>query len=118
MKKTDLHENLCKYYEFMAGTIPNREVFVDSLRETVSSDELVIFFMIPFTGHIALDKLESRAEKKGITKDNLHKALSRMAREGIIRAYHSGAQAGRHPTAYLLRKADELRYRRRTGVRS
>jgi Fe-S-cluster-containing hydrogenase component 2 len=93
MKKTDLHENLCKYYEFMAGTIPNREVFVDSLRETVSSDELVIFFMIPFTGHIALDKLESRAEKKGITKDNLHKALSRMAREGIIRAYHSSGRS-------------------------
>ena len=30
--KKDLHENLCKYYEFMTGTIPNRETFVNSLR--------------------------------------------------------------------------------------
>lgn len=90
--KKDLHENLCKYYEFMTGTIPNREAFKDSLRQTVSPDELGIFFLLPFAGSMASDKLESRAEKKGIAKEGLHRALARMSREGIIRTYHASGR--------------------------
>lgn len=98
MKKKDLHENLCKYYEFGAGTIPNRDAFIDSLRQTVTKEELEIFFMIPFAGIITLDKLESRSVKKGVSKEQLHGALKRMAREGLIMIYQTpkgrGCQRG------------------------
>ena len=89
MKKTDLHENLCKYYEFMSGKIPNREAFIESLKQTVTSEELEIFFMIPFTGTITHNSLESHAAKKGVTPEQLHKALDRMVKEGIVMAYQT-----------------------------
>jgi len=38
VKKKDLHENLCKYYELAAGTIPNRDAFIDSIRQTVTKE--------------------------------------------------------------------------------
>jgi electron transport complex protein RnfB len=89
MSKNDMHEDLCKYYEFMTGTIPNREAFKDSLRLTVTAEELAIFFLLPFTGNMTLAKLESRAEKKGVTKKQLQSVLDRMAREGLIMAYQT-----------------------------
>jgi Na+-translocating ferredoxin:NAD+ oxidoreductase subunit B len=89
VKKNDLHEDLCKYYELGSGTLPNRDAFIDLLRQTVTREELEIFFMMPFLGTITLDKLESRSAKKGVSREQLHGALDKMARGGFVMTYQS-----------------------------
>jgi hypothetical protein len=52
----DLYEKLCSYYEFMLGPLPWRDEFKRALRDTVSEDELVVFFGIPFSGSLPIER--------------------------------------------------------------
>lgn len=89
MKGKDLYEDLLKYYELLTDATRNREAFKDALRQTVTPEEVEVFFLLPFTGGITIDKLESLAERKGITKERLQPALGRLAREGLVMAYQT-----------------------------
>ena len=42
----DLYQDLLRYYRFMAGKIPNEEFFLDAVKETVSSEDLQVFFLL------------------------------------------------------------------------
>lgn len=89
MKKKDLYEELLKYYEFLTEATRNREAFKDALRQTVTPEEVEVFFLLPFIGGISFDKLESLADKKSINTEQLQPALDRLAREGFILAYQT-----------------------------
>ncbi|MBU4446913.1 4Fe-4S binding protein [bacterium] len=87
MPTKDLYEDLCRYYEFMLGVIPGKEKFKEALRDTVTPEELQVFFLIPFAGYIPKDKIEKKTLKAGIPLERLHAALERMAPEGLILSY-------------------------------
>ncbi len=89
MKRNDPYEALLKYYEFLTDATFNREAYKDALRQTVTPEEIEVFFLLPFAGKIAIDKLESLAEKKGFTNEQLQAALEKLAREGFILAYET-----------------------------
>ncbi len=91
MAPKDYYEDLCKYYEFMMGKIPNKENFIKALQETLTPAEIRIFFLLPFRGNITRDKLDKKALKSGISLDELDKALKRLAPEGFIMAYDTPA---------------------------
>jgi Pyruvate/2-oxoacid:ferredoxin oxidoreductase delta subunit len=88
-KDQDVFERLCKFYEFTMGKIPWREEFKRTLRETVSAEELSVFFLLPFVRSISLDKLEKKARKAGISAQDLYTRLTRLADEGFIVAYET-----------------------------
>jgi electron transport complex protein RnfB len=113
MKEKDLYEDVCKYYEFMLGPIPNKEKLKGAMRETISSDDLHAFFLIPFTGYISIDKLEQKARKASISPDALGAGLQRLHTEGFILAYDKpeGRSFERGNPAYMteqqVRKHDD-----------
>jgi Na+-translocating ferredoxin:NAD+ oxidoreductase subunit B len=89
VKKNDPYEEMLKYYEFFTDATCNREAYKDALRQTVTPEEIEVFFLLPFAGKITIDKLETLAEKKGIAKDQLQPVLAKLAREGFILAYQT-----------------------------
>jgi DNA-binding MarR family transcriptional regulator len=80
----DLYEKLCSYYEFMLGPLPWRDEFKRALRDTLSEDELVVFFGIPFSGRATHTEL---AKKAKLPASRLQAILNRLAGEGLIMAY-------------------------------
>lgn len=84
MAKKDLFEDLCKYYEFIMGPLPKRDEFKRALQDTVSADELSIFFLLPFSGKILFEKLKKKAR---MPVEDLKACLDHMALEGIILAF-------------------------------
>jgi Fe-S-cluster-containing hydrogenase component 2 len=87
MPSKDPYEDLCKYYEFMLGPLPMKDHLLRAIRETVTPDELAVFFLLPFGGHLVEDKLVKKARKAGIPSEVLEAALARLPAEGFILAY-------------------------------
>jgi Pyruvate/2-oxoacid:ferredoxin oxidoreductase delta subunit len=87
MAGKDLFEDLCKFYEFMLGPLPRREEFKRTLQDTVTAEELSVFFLLPFSGPIKHEKLEKKARRADIPPDDLRARLDRLASEGFILAY-------------------------------
>lgn len=85
----DLYDKLCGYYEFMLGPLPWRDEFKRALRDTVSEEELRIFFRLPFSGTIPHTKL---AQKVQLPPQQLQHLLDRLASEGMIMAYTKKGQ--------------------------
>ena len=44
MSSQDLFEDLCKFYEFVLGPLPRRDEFKRTLQDTVTADELRVFW--------------------------------------------------------------------------
>ena len=86
MAKKDNFERLCKYFEFMVRPLPKREAFKDTLRDTVTAEELDAFFLLPFSGHVTLEKLKKKAK---IPVEDMQARLDRLASEGLILAYET-----------------------------
>jgi Pyruvate/2-oxoacid:ferredoxin oxidoreductase delta subunit len=84
MPDRDRHEGLLKYYEFIMAPLPGRERFKQVLAETVTAEELEVFFLLPLIGHISHSKLERKAKMPPAV---LEAKLDRLASEAIIMAY-------------------------------
>ncbi len=87
MASKDLVEDLCKFYEFTLGALPDREELKQAIQDTVTTEELAVFFMLPFAGPIALEKLESKAGKASIPASELRGRVNRLASEGFALVY-------------------------------
>lgn len=82
---TDCYDELCKYYEFQTGPIPDRETLKEGLRQTIPEQETKLFLLIPFFGKIKLTKLARKAEKKlNVSGEALDRMLDHMYREAFI----------------------------------
>ncbi len=89
MSKKDLYLELCKYYEFMLGKIPNKDEFIEALKQTITEDELKAFFLLPFNGNILHKALVKKAAKAKITEEEIIKIFKRIAPEGYILTYNT-----------------------------
>jgi electron transport complex protein RnfB len=89
MAGDDLYEELCKFYELMLGKIPRREEFKRAVQDSVSTEELSVFFLLPLTKPITLAKLRRKAQKANISEKELDTRLVRLASEGLILAYET-----------------------------
>ena len=89
MPGKDLYDDLCGFYEFMLGPLPQRDEFRRALQETVTPDELRVFFLLPFTGRGSFDKLRKKAK---MPDEELLAYLNRLAAEGFVVAYTAGGQ--------------------------
>lgn len=89
MPSEDLYEDLCSFYEFMLGPLPQRAEFKRTLQDTVTAEDLRVFFFLPFSGHSSLDKLSNKA---AMSKEELVARLNRLAAEGFVVAYAEGAE--------------------------
>ncbi len=104
MRKKDLYEKMIRFYEFQLGRLPNREEFKQALQQTLTEDDLRIFFLLPFFGMVPIEKLEAKASKISITKERLHLIVKRLIPEGVIDSYISplGRLCGRSPFIALI----------------
>ena len=80
----NLYDALCNYYELMLGPLPWREEFIQTLQETVTEDDLQLFFHLPLLNPISHPKL---ARKAKMPADQLQATIERLATEGMIMAY-------------------------------
>ena len=87
MAQTDLHEKLCGFYEFMLGTVPNRDEFIAALRHTLTEEDIRVIFLLPFTGEITYDRFVKKAAKINISPEELEKIIRRLVPEGFIATY-------------------------------
>ncbi len=104
MAEKDLYEDLVRFYEFQLGRLPNRQEFKQALQATLTKEDLRIFFMLPFFGMMPIQKLEQKAAKAGISRDELDRTIKRLIPEGIVDSYLSptGRLCGRAPIIALL----------------
>ena len=118
MKRKDLYEKLCKNYEFMLGTIPNRDEFKQALRQTLSEEDIKVIFLLPFHGEIPIVKLEKKAAKIGIPPERVHDIVKRLVPEGFISSYIKPPDSEEDGTAYLLHAPlEDMRHERRVVAR-
>lgn len=87
MASKDVYEDLAKFYEFTLGELPARDELKRAIQDTVTPEELDAFFLLPFAGPIAQDKLEKKARKARIPFETLRTRLDRLASEGYVLSY-------------------------------
>ena len=92
MASKDLYEDLLKYYEFMLGQLPNREGFKAAVQSTIKREDLRVFFLLPFMGQLTPEKLEKKALRAGMSRDELQLAVKRLIPEGLITTYHKDGE--------------------------
>jgi NAD-dependent dihydropyrimidine dehydrogenase PreA subunit len=100
MASRDVYEKLCKHYEFMIGKLPNREEFVEALRQTFSEDELRVIFLLPFTGEMSYETLEQKALKAGVSTERLDAIIRKLVPEGLIATYIHSDEVDHKGRAY------------------
>ena len=76
MENKDLYEELCNYYVFMLGGVPDKDNFKKVLQATVSPEDLEIFFLMPFSGPIALQDLEAKCQEANIPREQLEASVN------------------------------------------
>jgi len=81
MAQKDYYEDLCKFYEMMLGSIPDRDNFKEALQQTVTSEDIEIFFKIPLSGYIPFSKL---LKKSKMPEEELRKRINNLASEGFV----------------------------------
>jgi len=118
LKKIDLYEEVCKYYEFGIGSIPSRDEFISILKQTATPRELEIFVMTPLAGTVTLDKLESHAAKKAIPVEELHKAMKKLAEHGFVITYQTPKGRGYERSHLLYLAEQHVRRREDTPLRT
>ncbi len=104
MPDKDLYASLIGFYEFQLGRLPHRDEFKQALQATLTPKDLQVFFLLPFFGMVAMEKIEPKAAKVGITKEELHEKVMRLIPEGVVDSYvgPSGRMVGRAPVIALL----------------
>jgi Pyruvate/2-oxoacid:ferredoxin oxidoreductase delta subunit len=100
MTRTDLHEKLCGYYEFMMGRLPNHDEFIAALRQTLSDEDVRVIFLLPFTGEMTYDRLLKKAARINISPERLEKIIRRLVPEGLIATYVRTKEADTSGRAY------------------
>ncbi len=83
----DLYQELLKYYRFMIGKIPKEDIFLKAVQETVTPEDLRIFFLLPFTGYIMEEKLLPKVKRANIPLDEFQQRCDYMVRQGVILRY-------------------------------
>ncbi|MBN1313982.1 MAG: 4Fe-4S binding protein [Anaerolineales bacterium] len=104
MAKKDSYESLVRYYEFQMGQLPRRDAFKQALQQTLSEQDLQIFFMLPFFGPMPVEKLEKKAARANIPAERVRDTVKRMIPQGIIAAYQTdeGPVCERQPLISIL----------------
>jgi Fe-S-cluster-containing hydrogenase component 2 len=117
MPTKDLYEDLIRYYEFQMGSMPRRQEFKESLRETFPEEDLLIFFQLPYLGFISEEKFLKKLAKRGITKTSFEEALTRLIPRGLVDKFQKKGEWGyeRAPVIVVLemavREKEDSRFR-------
>lgn len=83
----DLYRDLLRYYCFAIGKLPDEQRFLEAMRETVTPEELRVFFLLPFTGNILERKLLSRARRAGLSEEEFFERAGGLVAQGMILRY-------------------------------
>ena len=86
-KGKDYYEELIRSFEFMVGSMPDRDNFKSALSTIVTQQELRLHFLLPVVGTMTLDKFARRAERAKIPSAWFEIYLEKLIQEGLIVTY-------------------------------
>lgn len=111
MPPKDLYEEMCKYYSFQTGPIPAKERLKEGLRQTVTPEELQVFFLMPFAGSMPFEKIARKAARLGLTPEETRTRLDRLHQEAFAVRYHTekGLSYERGFSAYMAEQQVRMR---------
>lgn len=104
MARADVHESLIRYYEFQMGRLPHRAQLKEALRKAFSTEELRVFFLLPFMGVMPVEKLLKKAARAGIPAEQVQDTVKNMVPQGVIAYYEmaGGYVCERQPFIALI----------------
>ena len=81
----DLYQDSLRYYCFAIGELPDKDKFLQAMKETVTREELRVFFCCPSTA--ASRKNYFRARRAGIDEKEFNRRATRLVEQGMIMRY-------------------------------
>jgi ferredoxin len=84
MPPKDLYDRMCDFFGIQTGPVPDPENLKIALKQIVSERDLELYFLMPLFNEITLEKLDSRARRKGFSQVEFEKSLQRLLQESII----------------------------------
>ncbi len=110
----DFIQDYIKYFSVQTGGAPRQEKLEWAIRQTLSEEDLQLFFLLPAFGPITPEKLERKALKSGFTKKVYEKSLRHMHEEGFLISYDG--DKGRVYERAFVSFTVEQQVRRRKGT--
>lgn len=103
-----------KFFSVQTGGAPRQEKLEWAIRQTLTENDLQLFFLLPFSGSISSKRLERKAQRKGFSLPSFQDSLSRLHQEGFVISYDKGA--GRVYERAFVSFTVEQQVRRRQGT--
>jgi NAD-dependent dihydropyrimidine dehydrogenase PreA subunit len=110
----DYIQDYIKYFSVQTGGAPRQEKLGWAIRETLSEEDLKLFFLLPFTGSISPEKLKRKALRAGFTPETFDDCLKRLHDEGFLISYQG--KKGRVYERAFVSFTVEQQVRRRKGT--
>ena len=110
----DYIQDYIKYFSVQTGGAPAQDKLEWAIRETLTENDLKLFFLLPFSGSITPEKLERKALRSGFTEAEFRESLERLHREGFTISY-TGKKGRVYERAFVSFTVEQ-QVRRRRGT--
>lgn len=87
MPKKDLHLQLVKSSEMLFGSNHNKENILAALRETISEEDLRVYFLLPMAGNMPLSRIYEKGKRLKLTPQEIDLSLERLYRDAFVMRY-------------------------------
>jgi len=115
MAGKDYIQDYIKYFSVQTGGAPRQEKLEWAIRETLSEQDLKLFFMMPFSGSIKPEKLARKAARAGFTEDAFQECLQGLHEEGFAISYDDPKKGRVYERAFVSFTVEQ-QVRRRKGT--
>lgn len=110
----DYIKDYIKYFSTQTGGAPRQEKLAWAIQETLTENDLKLFFLLPFAGSTNLGKLNKKALHAGFSQTEFEDCLKRLHEEGFIISY-DGKQERVYERAFVSFTVEQ-QVRRRKGT--
>jgi ferredoxin len=110
----DFIQDYIKYFSVQTGGAPRQEKLGWAIRQTLTEQDLQLFFLLPAFGSITPDKLKRKALKSDYSEELFADSLERLHEEGFVISYDG--KKGRVYERAFVSFTVEQQVRRRKGT--
>jgi Fe-S-cluster-containing hydrogenase component 2 len=115
MANKDLIERMIDHFELMVGKIKNRPNLRWAIEQTLSQDDLRVYFLIPGSGHTIWSRLETKAKRAKIPLEMFKSSMEKLHKEGFINRYTHAKDGLVYEQTYSA-FVGEMQVRRKKGT--
>jgi len=115
MAEKDYLQAYIRYFSVQTGGAPRQEKLEWAIRETLTEEELRLFFLMPFSGAITPEKLERKALRSGFNTESFRQSLQILHEEGFAISYDHPRKGRVYERAFVSFTVEQ-QVRRRKGT--